>query len=208
MNERPTVDEADQWLRSDGQLWARTRQAPNKKGILLTVEMPWGVPYQAQVAKLSAATVTEFCDLVRGCYYARKEEQIAKKARAASERAIPDEPAVSSEVVSSIEAAVSPIDLSPENISARLHSLNEERIFLTERLAKGAREIVQLTQILEILDAPENNAEELTPLPPEEEPVSEGGSGLAQIARTEAIVLGREAGASEQDSGIPGEVDE
>ena len=200
MSDKPKIDNEDSWLLSDGQLWARTQSTPNKKGILLSVEMPWGLAFKAQVEKLSAATVTEFCDLARGCYYARKEEQAAAKARAASERAIPVEPGVSSEIVQGREASLSPLNLDPESILQRVDQLDDEACALRARLIAVNKERDQLQRIVEVLDAPENNAKEPEDIPRETSEVSNRSTRLAQVARENAAKYGGEGGTSEEDA--------
>ena len=197
MTSKPKIEEADLWLQSDGQLWGRTFQAPNKKGIELTLQMPDGEPLVAQIEKLSAASVTQFCDLARGTYHERKAEQAAKKVSNAAMR---------KPTLDVAEASAAPLEegvfsgiLTREAILFRVGDLSDKLTAYKEVCRTIIKERDQLQRIAEVLDASEDNDKEPANVSPEEGEEPDRVSDVVKDSRPAKIVCVREAGTAEQD---------
>ena len=86
------------WLQSDGTIIGRAQKNPHKEGIMWSVTMPDGQEFGAVLAESNAASVVQFCNLVRDEWNERKEEQEAK----AASKAYSAEPSGDSPVASAV----------------------------------------------------------------------------------------------------------
>ena len=66
------------WLQSDGTIIGRAQKSPHAEGILWSVTMPDGQEFGAVLKEQNAGSVSGFCEMVRGEWDERKEEQAAK----------------------------------------------------------------------------------------------------------------------------------
>ena len=67
----------DRWLLSDGQIIGRARRTTVNGGVRMSLEMPEGEPFVAELAKVNAASIAQFCDLSRGEWHAWKSSKEA-----------------------------------------------------------------------------------------------------------------------------------
>ena len=163
------MDKESRWLNSDSQILARVKKSPHKQGQLVSLTMPWGEECQAVVEKWNAASAQQFCELARGMYDARKDEQEAKQARAAFDRQIAEDEraanAPSEEAAPAPEATVAFDPFDPESIAARLSEIRDRERIHNRELNRLRVERTKLTKILEVLqDAQEDDGEELPSL--------------------------------------------
>lgn len=82
------------WLNSDREILNRCVKTQGKVGILLTLEMPNGNQFQAEVDRLNAETGSSYCHMCREYYdewKASKESASRRKQRDRAEQALLDE---------------------------------------------------------------------------------------------------------------------
>lgn len=169
------MDKDARWLNSDSQILAKIKKSPHKQGTLCSLTMPWGEECQAVVEKLDAASMQEFCELARGMYSARKDEQEAKQARAAYDRQIAEDEARASRELLSGEDSEAPEEapkevvevnpLDPASVSARLDQIRsrEGELFAEQNRLRVER--TKLERVLEVLNAPEDDESEFHRVP-------------------------------------------
>jgi hypothetical protein len=162
------------WLLSDGAIMGKIQKGKGANGsVRLTLPMPYNEDLVVDVAKLNAASMSQFCDMARREYDERKAEQEAKALRKASMRdAGPGESgggaARREEDVQGSQETVGFDPLDYQSVSNRLASLTAREEELSLELAQVVTDRLKLTKILEILDAPTDDEEELCSVPEEE----------------------------------------
>jgi len=155
-------DEDARWLQSDGSIIGKIRRTPDPQGIRLSLDMPFGEPVVAIVAKLNASSMTQYCDLVRGTYNERKAEQAAKAQRAsreAEERKGQDATG-REETVQTVQASVVVDPMDPESISRRLLEIAKRVGALSAEVKALDAEGNVLYKILEVLENAQTDDEE------------------------------------------------
>lgn len=75
------LDKHETWLLSDREILGRAQQSAGTQGILLTLDMPNGEQFQAEVDKLNASSGSTFCDMVREYYNEWKASKAAASKR-------------------------------------------------------------------------------------------------------------------------------
>jgi len=153
------------WLNSDSQILGRVRQEARKNGHFVHLLMPWDEDFTAQVEKWDANTAITFCEMARNLYHERKEEQ---KAAQASKAALRER---ESEKLTSCEDSVSAPKETPQDakldltdrasISRRVDTIRDREAAIVAEAGKLRVERTKLLRILEVLDAPEDDDEEL-----------------------------------------------
>jgi hypothetical protein len=188
MNDRVAYDEDCAWLDSDGQIIGKVRKSPHAQGVELRLEVPWGEDVVAVAEKLNADSMSAFCQMARESYNEQKAEQEAQAYRKANERARGSSGTVQEAIPTSKEAVA--IDfMDREAVAARIRACTIRLAALTTESEELEREGAKLVKILEVLDAFENDAEELRSVSLHEE---EGESkGMDKIPRSVEIQLER-----------------
>lgn len=69
------------WLLSDREILGRAQKSAGTQGILLTLPLPNGEQYQAEVDKLNASSGSTYCDMVREYYNEWKASKAAASKR-------------------------------------------------------------------------------------------------------------------------------
>ena len=148
------------WLRSDGQLMSRIKQASHKKGVELSVTMPDGSTLKGIYAKMNAETMIQFCTAARGHYIEQQAEQKAKKARATFEREMADDDRAAAKDVPTAKENVGLDYLDKEAVAARCVKLARSEASARDTARACKQERLTLLRIVEVLeDAQENCAE-------------------------------------------------
>lgn len=145
------------WLDSDGTIIGRAQKSPHDQGIMWAVEMPDGETFGAVLAKADAASVTQFCEMVRSEWNEREEESAAKTRRKYAEQPL----------AAAIGQVGEAIPSGPEEIESfsvrvcREHARAAAEVAQYELLVREARrELRALTAAMEALDAQEDDGEE------------------------------------------------
>jgi len=163
------------WLNSDREILGRAAKTAGKVGIILTLDLPNGQQFQAEVDKLSAETGSGYCQAARDYYdewKASKEAASKRKQRDREQQAIVDsngqefsgEPDAGlfpvSETVQALEEAVQGATSLEEEVLRRVDAAydarakcNAELAKLTAKLTQCEEEIKQLEQMRSIFSA-------------------------------------------------------
>lgn len=188
MSDRVAYDEDCAWLDSDGQIIGKVRKSPHAQGVELRLEVPWGEDVVAVAERLNADSMSAFCQMARESYNEQKAEQEAQAYRKANER-VRGSAGAMEEAVQAPEATVAIDFMDPEAVAARVGYCAARRATLVAEITQLEREEAKLIKILEVLDAFENDAEELRSVPIH---VEEGESkGMDKIPRSVEIQLER-----------------
>jgi len=159
MSNKLAFDEDARWLQSDGSIIGKVHRKPDPQGIRLTLDMPFGEPVVAVLAKLDAGSMTQFCEIARETYNERKSEQIAQAERA-SRRVEERRAAESEEIVQAHETSVVVNPLDPSSIRSRLVEIGRQVAALSAGLKTLDAEGNVLCKILEVLDDASKDDEE------------------------------------------------
>jgi len=173
MADRTKYEKGDEWLRSDAQIHGRLTKSGHKKGILLKLRMPWNDddddPFEvkAVVEKVNADSLNQFCNMARGAYSARIDEQKAKKARAVFDKQMAaDDAATTAPVVSGSKESIQISLIDSESVAAGVVASGARCVALLKELEIAQKENAMLLRVLEVLedgketdDAPSGNAE-------------------------------------------------
>jgi hypothetical protein len=163
------------WLNSDREILGRVRQEMGKQGILLTVTLPNGEDFQAEVEKLNADSGSTYCNMCREYFDEWKTGKEAASRRKQRDRELAEsvggpEPDVGGErgtgslsipeTVKALEETVQGTSSFEEETLRRLDAahaaaakLRGMRQELDRDIAKVEQEVAQLEQVKEIFDA-------------------------------------------------------
>ena len=186
----------DRWLLSDGQIIGRARRTTVAGGVRMSLEMPEGEPFIAELAKVNAASIAQFCDLSRGEWHARKASKEAAQVSSSRDGEARKRESGGGTVggetnVSSPQTDVQVNPLDPQSIGDRLVELSIKlRLHQTE-VKKCNTERQLWLGILEVLDGQSDDAEELSSVPRTEE---QGDSeGVDSETPQDVVLTGEEA---------------
>jgi vacuolar-type H+-ATPase subunit I/STV1 len=163
------------WLNSDREILGRTAKEAGKKGILMTVELPNGEHFQAEVDRLNAETGSTYCQMAREYYNewkAGKEAASRRKHRNREQQAalggpteqplaeLPSGEVTVQETVQALEESVQGSSTLEATVLHRLDAaydtrskLREQRERIERELKQLELELTQLEQMKEIFSA-------------------------------------------------------
>lgn len=147
----------DRWLLSDGQIIGRARRTTVEGGVRMSLEMPEGEPFIAELAKVNAASIAQFCDLSRGEWHARKASKEAAQVSSsrdgeARKREAGRGTVGGEEDVQGVKESVS-IDLCDrEALSSALQNAHNARLKLSEQMNELEKKCQLYRAVLEVLD--------------------------------------------------------
>lgn len=147
-------------LQSDGIILGKTIRENMGNDLLLSIEMPWGEHVHASVKKLDVNAANNWCNIVRGAADERKAMQEAKASRQAS-RPSYGPTTVGEAAVPAPEAPVAVDFMSLSSVADRLRDVVASTVRCTAELKALNIEGEKLAKIMEVLNAFENDAEEL-----------------------------------------------
>ncbi len=153
-------EEGARWLQSDSQILGRVTKEPHDEGILVTLEMPTGGGFQCVLAKLDAASATQFCEMARGEYHERKAKQASQASRKRFDER--ESGGVQEGTPGTQEAvAVDPLDI--QSVKARYAVAEQELREVSRTKNKLIDEVILLRRILEVLGGEQSTDEKESP---------------------------------------------
>lgn len=163
------------WLNSDREILGRSRQEMGKQGILITVSLPNGEDFQAEVEKLNAESGSAYCNMCREYFDEWKSSKEAASKRSVRDRELreslvgPEETGVGEpsagaqpipQTVEALEEAISSGTSLEEDLVLRLDAadgrasrLRDERDRVLRDLETAEREVAQIRSLLEVINA-------------------------------------------------------
>lgn len=162
------LNKDETWLMSDREILGRAQKSAGTQGILLTLPLPNGEQYQAEVDKLNASSGSTYCDMVREYYNEWKASKAAASKRKhddlkqsrlldATGQEPTGEPEVGilsvSETVQALEAGVQESTSFEESIFQQVAASQERVNQLTMELREEQRQLKALEAAKEVFSA-------------------------------------------------------
>ena len=186
----------DRWLLSDGQIIGRARRTTVAGGVRMSLEMPEGEPFIAELAKVNAASIAQFCDLSRGEWHARKASKEAAQVSSSRDGEARKREAEGGTVegetdVSSPQTDVQVNPLDPQSVGDRVSHLTAMLSVHTTEVKLIEQELDMWGKILEICHGQSDDAEELPSVPRTE--AKGDGKRVDSKASQDVVFTGEEA---------------